>query len=51
VALSATGWVLQLRNGGTTGSIIGNVVINADGTFVIKRSDIFALSHPAVARS
>src|SRR5205085_12420739 len=33
---------LQLGNGGTTGSILGNVVNN--GTFAINRSDAYAFS-------
>ncbi|HEY4146948.1 autotransporter-associated beta strand repeat-containing protein [Pinirhizobacter sp.] len=37
-----TGGVLQLGNGGTTGSIVGNVVNN--GTLVLDRSDSLALA-------
>src|SRR5205085_1279846 len=36
------GGVLQLGNGGTTGSILGNIVDN--GTFAINRSDTITFS-------
>ena len=34
---------LVIGNGGTTGSITGNVTANAGGTFAVNRSDIYAL--------